>query len=70
VSAVSPSLFCACITYLTAQQATTPGWFGEASTTQAGVYGVVSGGVSAGIGMALAATSGGGVTIQFTGCEL
>jgi hypothetical protein len=57
-------------TYLTAQQATTPSWFGEASTTQAGVYGVVSGGVSAGIGMALAATSGGGVTIQFTGCEL
>lgn len=57
-------------TYLTAQQATTPSWLGEASTTQAGVYGVVSGVVSAGVGMALAATSGGEVTIQFTGCEL
>jgi hypothetical protein len=57
-------------TYLTAQQATTPTWLGEASTTQAGVYGVVSGVVSAGVGMALAATSGGEVTIQFTGCEL
>ena len=57
-------------TYLSASQAITPLWLGEASTTQAAIYGVTGGAVTAGIGMAIAATSGGTGTIQFTGCEL